>query len=308
MGRADAQRLQMPRVPTSRKNEADHYLRLFDDILAALAPMFRRLRDTRYSTDTPLRFVTTALSQLVGLGIRKLTVARHDIAGGWLPESTAHLRAAWEVSVDATLFVTQRNRPRLATVFLDMRILRHPYKDMIQEIQTLGPHSDVWQQHAAAMRKWQEGTLLDHLLFSSQSKSLKGRDSRNHWSGIDRRKIRESAYGFFAEFLGELLPMGVKPSEIFVFGVASRFAHGDPGALPYLLREGDHFPPITPGHTADATRLITALTPVPALLMIPTIARHLRNASYSEQALQYAARYKSLLWQGGNREHVGVGH
>ena len=59
--------------------------------------------------------------------------------------------------------------------------------------------------------------------------------------------------------------------------------------------------------TSSVPNLITALTPVPALLMIPTIARHLRNASYSEQALQYAARYKSLLWQGGTANTLGLG-
>jgi hypothetical protein len=176
-----------------------------------------------------------------------------------------------------------------------MRILRDPYKDVIQELSTFPADAAPSQAHSEALHQWREGTLLDHLLFSPKSRALKGRDSRNHWTGVDRRKVREVAYGFFVDFFGELLPIGVKTSETFIFRVASRFAHGDPGALPYLLREGEHSPSITPGHTPSAARLISTLTPVPGLLMIPTIATHLRADNYKRQALDYAARYRSLL-------------
>jgi hypothetical protein len=67
-----------PKTALAITSKAGEYIVLFDKILTALQRIYSQLRDTRYDTNSLLQPVTTALSQLMGPGVRTLVVARHD--------------------------------------------------------------------------------------------------------------------------------------------------------------------------------------------------------------------------------------
>ena len=162
----------------------------------------RRLFDDR-------RFaIQEAVLQIAAMASRNLRAASHLIEVGWVPECGALVRQSYELARDAAFLLSQAGEARktFAGRFIASRLLRLPGLDLNE------------LSEDARRKVEQAEAAFGH---------PKARKPGEHWSGLDKRIVDETADAYFQQLLG---PHDHKDLRNIVFDLGSRIAHADPGA------------------------------------------------------------------------------
>jgi hypothetical protein len=247
--------------------------------LALLEEAYAFISARGYSPPDPHRSLIDAVMAIIlAVGIRNLRAAQSLQRSGWLAESMPNVRAAWDAAVDIGLLLSgsRSARIQLAEQFRDMSQLRFASAEQLR-----------------AWSKPEQIQLRDAL--ERRYKGSAGLDSRNHWSGQSRKKVREAA----DETIGA---DAIGYTTRTVFRLASGFVHGDPAAI-WWYPIVDGVISVEPGSGEGADALVACAFEATLLVLLVAASKRCsgsdldgRIQAFVDEALEAAKRHGEGGW------------